>query len=305
MARDSRQLMVISSLTLTLAVGWLVYGVRYDVLDAYRGWQRGPLPVAIPRLEFERAVSGVPTAQAEMDQMVETTSTTTLDSAVAANNTTAESKTEEVPLKIVINEALPTAATPKTEPALPPAVNLKIPFMVQAPTQNWDTLHGEACEEASAIMLAAYYNNEDEITIEEAESRIMDAVTFEAETYGYHLDTTAAETARTLREHFDISGARVVTLNSIEDIKVSLAAGHPVIVPAYGKTLGNPNFRNGGPLYHMLVIKGYTETHFITNDPGTRRGANYIYDFQTLWDAIHDWNGGDVQSGAKVMIAVR
>jgi uncharacterized protein YvpB len=176
--------------------------------------------------------------------------------------------------------------------------------MVQAPTQNWDEIHNEACEEASAIMLAAYYKNESEITTEEAEARIMDAITFESETYGYHLDTTAAETAQTLREHFGVANAQVINPTSIEDIKSLLAAGHPVIIPAYGRALGNPFFRGEGPLYHMLVIKGYTGKHFITNDPGTRRGADYTYDFDVLWNAIHDWNGGDVPNGAKIMIAV-
>lgn len=54
----------------------------------------------------------------------------------------------------------------------------------------------------------------------------------------------------------------------------------------------------------MLLLKGYTPTQFITNDAGTKRGANYPYDFQTVLNANHDWNGGDVEHGAKKIIVV-
>ncbi len=68
--------------------------------------------------------------------------------------------------------------------------------------------------------------------------------------------------------------------------------------------LGNPNFSGEGPLYHALVLKGYTETTFVTNDPGTRLGADYQYDFDTIMTAMHDWNGGGVENGAKVVVVI-
>jgi len=285
MTRDSKDILLITGLTLMVASGWFLYGIRFDALDAVREWRRGPLPEAVTRLEFERAITGVPTAQAEE---------VLIDEEITSEP---EAPPTEEPEEI--------QPTEEPKPDFVPAINLRMAFMIQAPQQIWDDLHGEACEEASSIMLAAYYENEAEITLEEAEARIINAVTYEAETFGYHLDTTAAETAQMLREHFGVSGAQVFEIDSIDDIKLRLNAGHPVIVPAYGKALGNPNFRNGGPLYHMMVIKGYTDTHFITNDPGTRRGANYVYDFETLWNAIHDWNDGDVPNGQKVMIAIQ
>ncbi|MFH1046947.1 MAG: C39 family peptidase [Patescibacteria group bacterium] len=309
MRQDSKKILTITGLTLTIAAGWLVYGVRYDALDAYRAWRRGPIPVAVGRLEFNRAVSGVPTAQAEeeiiVDLVVEPAADQT-DNATTIAEPDDENQSEPDSVPEPVTETTATESTIDERPFdLAETINLRVPFMIQAPQQNWDELHGEACEEASSIMLAAYYNDEAEITVEEAEARIMDAVTYEAETLGYHLDTTADETVQMLREHFEIAGATVVEIDSIDDIRERLNAGHPVIVPAYGKALGNPNFRNGGPLYHMLVIKGYTATHFITNDPGTRRGADYIYDFDTLFSAIHDWNGGDVPNGRKVMITAK
>jgi hypothetical protein len=81
--------------------------------------------------------------------------------------------------------------------------------------------------------------------------------------------------------------------------------GVPVIIPASGKELQNPNFRNGGPPYHMLVMKGYlADGRWIVNDPGTRKGADYLYGKQLLLNAVHDWNGGDVPRGSSVAFVI-
>ena len=70
-------------------------------------------------------------------------------------------------------------------------------------------------------------------------------------------------------------------------------------MPAAGRELGNPNFTGEGPLYHMYVIRGYTADTFITNDPGTRNGENYIYAIDVVMNSIGDWNNGDPTNGAK------
>ena len=89
------------------------------------------------------------------------------------------------------------------------------------------------------------------------------------------------------------------------NIKTALNKGYPVILPAHGKELLNPNFRNGGPEYHMLVIKGYkADGSWIVNDPGTRNGPDYIYPHDRLLIANHDFNATDMKLGAKVMIVV-
>lgn len=93
---------------------------------------------------------------------------------------------------------------------------------------------------------------------------------------------------------------------SVDDIKTEVGAGYPVILPLDGRGPLNPYFRGNGPDYHMLVVKGYTKDgKFITNDPGTKRGKDYVYDEQYLFDRIHDWNGGDVANGQKAMIIAR
>jgi hypothetical protein len=45
-------------------------------------------------------------------------------------------------------------------------------------------------------------------------------------------------------------------------------------------------------------------SEIITNDAGIGRGQSYVYDENVLWNAIHDWNGGDVIHGEKLMIVI-
>lgn len=204
--------------------------------------------------------------------------------------------------------AAPAAtATPAPTPvaALASEVNLAIPFTSQAPHANWGVPYKEFCEEASVLMAAAYVKGETIPTPDVADRRLREIQAFELRRFGYYEDTTAEETAVILREHFGLEHVAVVGDPTAETIKQALAAGRAVIVPAAGRELPNPYFRNPGPLYHMLVIKGYTaDGRFITNDPGTRRGADFLYRPDALLRAVHDWNGGDVTNGRKVMLVV-
>lgn len=199
---------------------------------------------------------------------------------------------------------------PTEEPAepdnLPPAdKRLAVPFTSQAPHANWDMPYQEACEEASILMVAAYYAGESGvITPNDADERIVDLVAFEEEELGLKPDITAAQAATVIEVRYPHLKAEVRPLEGAEQIKRLIAEGIPVIIPADGKALPNPNFRNGGPRYHMLVVRGYTPSHFITNDPGTRLGENFRYTYRGLLDAVHDWNGGDVPNGEQVILVV-
>ncbi|MDP3794539.1 MAG: C39 family peptidase, partial [bacterium] len=156
-------------------------------------------------------------------------------------------------------------------------VNLDVPFTSQAPLANWELPFKEACEEASLLMVDAYYRG-----MQLAPQRVADAITrfadFQKARLGYYEDTDAVETALLAREYLHYKNVRVVPGPlTVEMIKKEIAAGRPVIVPAAGRLLGNPYYRQPGPYYHMLVIKGYTDAEFITNDPGTRRGKDFRY----------------------------
>jgi len=214
------------------------------------------------------------------------------------------------PARLPTAKPAKTTAATSTDPlawkgAFPQEMNLAVPFLSQAPKQNWDMPYQEACEEAAAIMVDAYYRGRtDAFAPEEGDEAILAAVAYETD-HNLPPDFTAEQDAAFIRDYLGDKRVIVRPVTGPSDIKAALAHGYPVMVPAYGKALGNPNYRNGGPLYHMLVIKGYlADGQWITNDSGTRKGADYLYDMDILLNALHDWNAGDVPNGKPVMIVI-
>ncbi len=196
---------------------------------------------------------------------------------------------------------------------LPETLNLAIPFQSQAPHANWELPYQEACEEASLIMADRFFSGLP-LTPNIMDEEIKKVVAWEKQTFGYFEDTTVSEVARIAREFFSLS-ATIETDVTVDAIKQALTEQKVVIVPAAGQHLPNPYFSGEGPLYHMLVIRGYTQTHFITNDPGTRRGEEFLYAYDDLLDVVHDWpfaTGGntdgvtdaDIRTGNKVMLII-
>ena len=105
-----------------------------------------------------------------------------------------------------------------------------------------------------------------------------------------------------LYKYYAGTSGKIIEYPTVEQIKNSIANGHPLLAVANGKILPNPYFSNGGPEYHVLIIKCYTEDSFITNDPGTKRGENFLYKYVDLMNAIADWNDGDVKNGRSVIL---
>jgi hypothetical protein len=191
-------------------------------------------------------------------------------------------------------EPVPPIREPK---ALDGEMNLAVPFTSQAPTGNWDALHEDACEEASFYMVQQFYSGTPEGKIDPAvaDPELQRLVRTE-EDLGLAPSISLAEAKDFLMKDSNTM-AVIIDNPTVGDIKQLIALGKPVIVPAAGRELGNPFFTGEGPLYHMLVIRGYTETTFITNDPGTRMGENYVYDIDVLMSAMGDWNNGDPATG--------
>jgi hypothetical protein len=189
--------------------------------------------------------------------------------------------------------------------AIPESINLDVPWISQAPHSNWDMPYQEACEEASMIMVNGFYELKDAITPDQADDEILKLVAYENKVRGDYKDTDAQETAKIIKDYYGYKDVRVLPFKTDDDIKNIIGRGYPVIIPFSGKDLQNPNYRNGGPLFHMLVVKGYTnDGYFITDDPGTRKGKDYVYTLSRIVEAAHDWNGGDVANGRKLMIVV-
>ena len=213
-----------------------------------------------------------------------------------------EIKKEEI---VITPIATTTEKTKITE------IDLNVPFSSQAPFSDWSEPYQNACEETAAMMVAKYYQKAT-LTPAIAKQEILDLVAWENKTFGYYEDTTSEETAKILRDYYSFKRVDVIYDFSLDDLKAQILAGRPVIIPASGQMLKNPNFKAPGPIYHMLVIKGLTKTgDFITNDNGTRNGHNYIYKPDILYAAIHDApqgghsiNKADLDANRKAMIIV-
>jgi hypothetical protein len=184
-------------------------------------------------------------------------------------------------------------------------------FTSQAPYANWDELHDETCEEASIIMAYYYIKKEKSLSPEKAESEIQAMVEFQKDYFNSHKDLNVKEIIELTEEFYQEKFSSKTLTNrkeGLDYLKENLVQGNIFIIPAAGRELKNLYFKSPGPLYHALVIKGFDETtqEFITNDPGTRRGENFRYPYDIIWNSIHDFPGKkeDILKGGKRVILV-
>lgn len=200
---------------------------------------------------------------------------------------------------------------PDGEPSIPPKIstppatlNIEIPFFSQAPHGNWDYPWQEACEEASILLVANAYKSLN-LNTDSFNAELLEIVDFEKDYFGAYEHTTVAQTMEMIDKIYGLE-TKVHENPSFEDIQQILADGHLIVAPFAGKLLGNPYFRNGGPVYHMMVIKGYDadKMQIVTHDVGTRHGANYVYSWSVIENALHDWHDTDIELGAKKIIEV-
>jgi len=197
----------------------------------------------------------------------------------------------------------------KTQQGIPDSINNYVPFTSQAPFANWDKLHDEACEEASLAMAHYYLKKKDLVMSAQAEKDIQFIA---SKTKGGGIDDlTVAEVNQAAKDLYGYSNWKIVDKPTTPGIEVELARGNIIIIPLAGREIGNPYYRSPGPLYHMLVISGYDNKKgvFITQDPGTKRGKNFEYQFNALLKANHDAMGGDEhnidQGPAKILVVVK
>lgn len=197
---------------------------------------------------------------------------------------------------------IPTAASG----AHSPSINLPVPFTVQAPDGNWDMPYQEACEEAAVLMAIRYVFSNPILDVADADKAILDLVRTNAEKLKYPVDQTAKQLMDLIHAIDPKIPVALVENPSVELLKRELAIGNVIIVPTVGRKLQNPFYRQPGPIYHILVLRGYTaDGYFITNDPGTKRGEEYLYPFERVMDAMGDWNGGDPANGEKVVLILQ
>lgn len=297
------------------------YMQRVAILDWYEGVKKPSIPEAVSyqdvshsNADREEIEMTLPPVQEDVPLQEETVQTEGED-AYQEDPPVIELPNEEVdePQQDHEEESDPLAQEvladeedePVEEEPLPSSINLAIPFTSQAPHGNWSEPYKESCEEASVYMVHGYYEgwSSTRIDPDQADLDLLKIVAFEEELFGYYEDTNAEKTGVFAELMFGYT-YRMIENPTVEDIKKELVAGRPVIVPAAGRLLSNPYFTPPGPIYHMLVIRGYTEDgYFIANDPGTYRGESHLYDFDTIMYALHDWNdGNEITQGRKVFL---
>ena len=161
---------------------------------------------------------------------------------------------------------------------------LKVPFIVQAPLQNWQ-IHKESCEEAAFLTLISFQKGEN-LSKESQNQELVKMKNFQKEHYGAEKDLIGNDFVKFSQ---DYAGVSLKTLENptLEDIKREINAEKPLIIPVIAKYLKNPHYPHQG--YHMLVIIGYEGDEIITNDPGTYRGAGFKYSFQKIKKAGEDY----------------
>lgn len=181
------------------------------------------------------------------------------------------------------------------EPLHPPETLHAVPFLAQAPTGEWNDLRQqEGCEEASALMAAAWARGTN-LTAEAGRQAIMAISDQEQTRFGYFHDTSVQDTAdRILRDQLDFHNHETRFGITVEDIREELRQGRVLLVTVDGQALRNPNFTPPGPLRHMIVVIGYDAVtdEFITHDPGTSRGGHYRYSASILRAALRDYPSG-------------
>lgn len=170
------------------------------------------------------------------------------------------------------------------------AIDHQVGFACQFPTGNMDDPYQEACEETSIIMAKAFVDNLetnilDNLYIDESIRALVD---WQIREWGGHYDINTERTLELFKNFYHINNGEVVTIDTINDLKAILSNGNIIIAPTYGMNLSNPYFTAPGPAYHMLIIKGYDEENFITNDPGIGLGKNFKYTFKNLFESIFD-----------------
>jgi len=282
-----------------IILGLIFYFNRIKIKEYFVKEEKIELPGEIKFEEIQNNLAELNLAD-ETESIVndvESVETQNLASLDDKNNNLEDSTPNSSPEKN-ISEII---STPNSE--FNEGINLAVPFTIQSPDQKWNEPYKEGCEEAS-ILMVQYFLNDDNITVDLALRDIQAMVDWQLENYGGHFDLPVSLTAQMTEEFLDMK-AELINLESIKDIKKIVQTGYPLILPTAGRKLGNPNFIGEGPLYHMLVVKGFTvDGLIITNDPGTRKGENYVYDAEILWEAIADWDEESKNPNQNIKVGI-
>jgi len=187
--------------------------------------------------------------------------------------------------------------------AIPASLVLPVPFSTQAPNNNWD--RNEDCEETSITMANAYITNnfQDKLPASAAQEAINNLKKWEGSNLGYNANTGADATTKMAEGAFGLKITQIQDYSEI-DLKTALVNNHPILLPINAKLLGSLQYKDNGPTYHMIVVRGFKGHTFIVNDPGTNGGNGNEYSFETLKNAAADWDQPNKRMDASRKVAL-
>ncbi|MCP4524135.1 MAG: hypothetical protein GY828_08005 [Candidatus Gracilibacteria bacterium] len=183
------------------------------------------------------------------------------------------------------------------------AKNLEVNFYPQSPFGKWGPIFNDTCEEASALLAFNYITSSPQTRIE-FRDELLGMVDWQNKTFGNYKHTNVAQTAQMLEEYLGFKNYEIIDNPTVDEVKNVINNGNIMIAPFYAKHM-NPNYLNGGPNYHFMVIKGYTQTDFITHDVGTKYGKDYRYSQEIIMERIHDYHPDDMTLGDKKIIVLK
>lgn len=175
-------------------------------------------------------------------------------------------------------------------------VNLDVPYIHEAPDNNWAGPWKNACEEASMAMVEKYYLGKSIVAVKEAKVFMTMMFAKQNNIWGSNADSDAQRTARLIND-YTVYNAKIMDNPAIEDIKKEVQQKRLVISLHYGFDLKNKNIPfvplPRGTSYHMMVIVGYDDEtkEFIVNDTGDRKdGKNHHYGYELFMNSLHDFD---------------
>ena len=186
---------------------------------------------------------------------------------------------------------------------VPSQLILQVPFSTQAPNDNWS--RNEDCEETSITMANAFLTGtmEDKLPADAAQQAINNLKIWEQANLGYNANTGADATTKMAEGAFGLSVTQIPNFTEAA-LKNALINKHPILLPINARLLPDTHYANGGPLYHMIVIRGFKGDTFIVNDPGTDSGDGNQYTFTTLQKAAANWNNSTQSIDPNTKIAL-
>ncbi|HYE60273.1 MAG TPA: C39 family peptidase [Candidatus Kapabacteria bacterium] len=172
-------------------------------------------------------------------------------------------------------------------------MQIPVPFTPQAPEGIWVEPWANACEEASIVMVDAYYRGLP-LDTTTAVDRIHDVIAEKEKRFGESKDESA-ETIVSLIEDTALWHARIEKKPTVEEIQRELHSNRPVIIPFDARRVSNPHFIDPKPDYHVAVIIGFDEETktFIVHEPGTSFGESFRYGYDELLAANESYEIGD------------